>query len=82
MIDTLLLPETAASLHHITHVYLWSNGMVMVFDQFGQQMPEYQGCYEDVVDKINAAYNSVWYSGNWNAGRVGILSYGKQGEYE
>lgn len=74
----ILLPEKAQSLHHITHVYRWQNGMVMVFDQFGEQMPEYQGLYEDVVEKINAVYDGIWYSGNWNARTYGVLSYGKE----
>ncbi len=28
------------------------NDMVMVFDEDGEQMPEYQGIYEDVRDRI------------------------------
>jgi hypothetical protein len=28
------------------------NNMVMVFDDEGEQMPEYQGQYEDVKEKI------------------------------
>jgi hypothetical protein len=28
------------------------NDMVMVFDENGEQMPEYQGPYRDVKDKI------------------------------
>ena len=30
------------------------NNMVMVFDNKGEQIPEYQGYYEDVKDKILA----------------------------
>lgn len=30
------------------------NNMVMVFDSKGEQIPEYQGCYEDVKEKILA----------------------------
>ncbi len=30
------------------------NGMVMVFDESGEQMPQYQGQYEEVRDKIVA----------------------------
>ena len=30
----------------ITNCYVFGNGMVMTFDQCGQQMPEYQGRYE------------------------------------
>jgi hypothetical protein len=36
----------------ITHVYTFPNGMVIVFDQFGKQMPEYQGRVEEVIPKI------------------------------
>ena len=30
------------------------NNMVMVFDEEGEQMPEYQGLYDDVREKILA----------------------------
>lgn len=30
------------------------NDMVMVFDEDGEQLPEYQGCYNDVKEKILA----------------------------
>jgi hypothetical protein len=39
----------------ITNVYVFTNGMVMVFDQHGQQMPEYQGDAEEMMPKIRAA---------------------------
>jgi len=38
----------------IDHAVKFSNGMVMVFDENGEQMPEYQGRYEEVKDKILA----------------------------
>lgn len=38
----------------ITNVYIWDNGMVMVFDQVGQQMPDYQGHVDEVRSKIIA----------------------------
>jgi hypothetical protein len=38
----------------ITNVYSFPNGMTMVFDQFGHQMPEYQGKTEEVMPKIKA----------------------------
>lgn len=45
----------------ITHVYEFSNGMVMVFDQHGQQMPEFQGPKEDVEQAIRqVAPHVVW----------------------
>lgn len=38
----------------IDHVIKLSNGVVMVFDEKGEQMPEYQGRYEEVRVKILA----------------------------
>ncbi len=43
----------------ISAVYHWENGMTMVFDQFGQQMPEFQGRTEDVAPKLRDAGWSV-----------------------
>jgi len=31
---------------------VWENGMVMAFDQLGEQMPEFQGRKGDVMNKI------------------------------
>jgi hypothetical protein len=39
----------------IASVYSFSNGQTMVFDQHGQQMPEFQGRTSDVMPKIRAA---------------------------
>jgi hypothetical protein len=39
----------------IAAVYRFANGMVMVFDNNGQQVPEYQGHIDDVRTKIEAA---------------------------
>lgn len=36
--------------------YVFDNQMVMAFDQFGQQMPDYQGLICDVQDKIRRDY--------------------------
>ena len=59
------MPETKI----IAQVILWTNGMVATFDQFGEQMPEYQGHYGEVRDKIRAAgYRGRWYLGEWNKG--------------
>jgi hypothetical protein len=63
------LPERAASLHMHT-VILWSNGQVMVFDDRGQQMSQYQGRFEQVVASINAVFRGAWEYGNWNAGII------------
>ncbi len=39
----------------ITNVYHWGNGMMMVFDQFGKQMPEFQGLTSEMLPKLLAA---------------------------
>lgn len=44
---------------HIARVYVWQNGMAMVFDQDGEQMPEFQGPYVEVKDKIDEARGTV-----------------------
>jgi hypothetical protein len=36
----------------ITSVILWTNGMVTVFDERGQQLPEYAGRFEEVWQRI------------------------------
>jgi len=54
----------------ITHVYHWQNDLVMVFDQFGGQMPEYQGPFEEVEAKIKAVYDGPWMQGDYPAGKV------------
>jgi hypothetical protein len=36
----------------LTNCYRFENGMVMAFDQNSEQMPEYQGRFEDVRHKI------------------------------
>lgn len=64
------IPEQAASLH-MHSVILWTNGMCMVFDDQGQQMPEYQGYFEAVAPRINAVFRGSWEYGDW---RRGIIS--------
>lgn len=41
----------------ITNVYTFANGQCMVFDQYGKQMPEYQGRTDEMLDKIRAVYD-------------------------
>ena len=41
----------------LTTAYRFANGNVMAFDQFGQQMPEYQG--HDAVELITKDYPHV-----------------------
>lgn len=50
----------------ITSVYIWTNiNMIIVFDQYGQQMPEYQGPTEDVLEKVKLAAPTTaqWHEG-------------------
>ena len=49
----------------IANVYHFGNGMVMVFDHNGQQVPEYQGRYEDVIDKLRAVYSGPIIATDW-----------------
>ena len=50
----------------ITKVYVFGNGMVMVFDQNGQQMPDYQGRVEQVRDKIRSCYDGEFVAAAWS----------------
>jgi hypothetical protein len=49
----------------IKTVIRMKNDMVMVFDEDGEQIPEYQGYYNDIKDKIlaDATLDSVFI--NW-----------------
>jgi hypothetical protein len=49
----------------ITQVYVFGNGMVMVFDQHGKQMPDYQGVVADVMSKITAVYDGPFIAVQW-----------------
>lgn len=55
----------------LTTVFHLENGMIMAFDQFGAQMPEYQGRAEEALPKIRRdAPDLVVQRGAWIA-RVG-----------
>lgn len=43
----------------LTHCYVFANGMVMAFDQNGEQMPDYQGRLEEVEGKIKEDYPKI-----------------------
>ena len=58
------LPEVAASLH-MHEVILWTNGNVMVFDDDGQQMTEYQGPFPVKAPLINNVFSGKWHYGDW-----------------
>lgn len=52
----------------IKEVIRFQNGMVLVFDERGEQMPEYQGSYKDVRAKIlaHATQNAKFFHGTWS----------------
>ncbi len=52
----------------IKSVCKWQDGMVMVFDKKGEQIPEYQGQYEDVKESIlkDAPPDAVFSHGFWD----------------
>jgi hypothetical protein len=54
----------------ISHVYIWQNGLVMVFDQFGEQMPEYQGEEAEMLPKIREVYSGTITWAVWKTGEV------------
>jgi hypothetical protein len=51
----------------ISKVYVFANGMVMVFDMRGEQIPEYQGRHEDVIGKIRAVYDGPIVAVDWTS---------------
>lgn len=58
----------------IKEVIKWQNGMVMVFNGVGQQVPVYQGRYEEVKEKIlrDAPPQAKFFHGNWPQPRVEV----------
>ena len=52
----------------IKRLYLWSNGMVMAFDDNWEQIPEFQGKAKDVLGLALDALSdrSVCYMGQWS----------------
>ncbi len=54
----------------IKNVYIFQNGMVMVFDDKGQQMSDYQGCWIKMREKIIADGSAAsFYGGDWREGK-------------
>ena len=60
----------------IKTVFKWQNGMVMVFDRRGEQIPEYQGRYKKVKGDIlrDAPQDAVFGHGFWDKAEVKIVS--------
>lgn len=58
----------------IRSVHLWTNGLTMVFDAFGQQMPEHQGPWLTHLPAILAAADgdTRWTIGSWRRGAIDI----------
>jgi hypothetical protein len=56
----------------IKNVYVFGNGMVMTFDQYGQQMPKYQGRYEEVIGSIREVFDGPIVGTDWNSVRAGL----------
>lgn len=63
------IPEQAASLH-MSSVILWANGLVTVFDEQGQQMPEFQGQFHAVRTQINVVFSGNWEYADWRRGII------------
>lgn len=51
------------------------NDMVMVFDQRGEQIPQYQGKYDEVKERIlrNAPTDAVFAHGYTEAGELQVV---------
>jgi len=56
----------------IDRIILWSNGNVMVFDEHGKQMPEYQGRRKEAAEKLADAdlSQTSFQIGSWNNGTL------------
>jgi len=56
----------------IDRVILWSNGTVMVFDEHGKQLPEYQGRRKEAIQKLMDAdiSDTTFQIGSWNQGTL------------
>ncbi len=51
--------------------------MVSVFDQDGVQMPNYQGHYGEVKDRIMALYRDKWELAEWDKGVLATFYPGR-----
>ena len=59
----------------ISHVIKFQNGIVMVFDEAGEQIPKYQGRYEQVKAKIlaHAPKTAKFFHGTWEVSGSAVL---------
>ena len=57
----------------------FQNDMVMVFDEEGEQITEYQGQYKDVKESIlrDAPSDAIFANGFTDAGKLGEISQEK-----
>jgi hypothetical protein len=49
----------------ISRVYRFQNDMVMVFDEHGKQIPEFQGPFEEVKEKIEVSASPATVFSGW-----------------
>ena len=49
----------------VTSVYVFGNGMMMVFDENGVQMPKYQGPVEKCIDALRKVYDGPVIAAQW-----------------
>lgn len=63
-------PESPQEGTIVKTVILWSNGMVTVFDEHGEQMPSYQGRRSEALEKLRALdlSQTEFYIGSWGKG--------------
>lgn len=56
----------------IQSVIIWANGLVMAFDENMNQIPGYQGHWQDVIKKVmkDAPDTTAWRIGDWEGGLV------------
>ena len=52
----------------IKHCTIWTNGIVMSFDENGEQVPEYQGFILDIAEKLKTGCdeNTKWAFGKYD----------------
>jgi hypothetical protein len=46
------MPDFVILHKRVVRIILWANGMVMTFDSLGEQMPRYQGPYDNAIKNL------------------------------